>query len=190
MFPSDQIGLYTDMYELTMAQGYFLSRRKDERAVFDYFFRDTPFAGGYVLFAGLQDLLELFEKLTFSEEDMDYLRSEGFEADFLNYLSTFKFHGTIRSVREGEIVFPYEPILSVEGNIIETQLVETLLLNLLNFESLIATKASRVRAVAGDRMFVDFGLRRAPGYGGIQASRAAAIGGADATSQRFGRKHV
>ena len=175
-------GLYTDYYELTMAQGYFLSGKKDDPAVFDYFFRANPFDGGYVIFAGLDNLLEALAQFTYDQCELDYLRDQGFSDDFLTYLIPFRFQGTVSSVREGEVVFPLAPLVRVEGNIIECQLIETILLNFLNFESLIATKASRVRRVAGERVVADFGLRRAQGVGGLQASRAAVIGGLDATS--------
>jgi nicotinate phosphoribosyltransferase len=183
--PFRHAGLYTDYYELTMAQGYFLTGMHDKPACFDYFFRKLPFNGGYVVFAGLQDLLEILSDLTFSKDDIEYLRSCGFDERFLSYLSTFKFKGTIHSAREGEIIFPNEPVLRVEGTILETQIIETLTLNLLNFESLIATKASRLKLAAGNRVVIDFGLRRAQGLGGIHASRAAIIGGADATSNVY-----
>jgi nicotinate phosphoribosyltransferase len=173
------------MYELTMAQGYFLTGRKNETAVFDYLFRNNPFEGAFVVFAGLRDLLEVLEGISFYPEEIDYLRSQGFKDEFLEYLKDFKFSANIYSVEEGEIVFPYAPVLRVEGTIIETQLIETLVLNYLNFESLIATKAARIRLAAGNRMFVDFGLRRAQGLGGIHGSRAAVIGGADATSNVY-----
>jgi len=175
-------GFYVDLYELTMAQGYYYAGKKDEPAAYDYFFRDNPFGGGYVVFAGLDDLLNSLENFSFGPDDIEYLRSKGFREDFLDYLSDFRFRGTITSVREGELVFPTEPVVRVEGTIIECQLAETMLLNYLNFESLIATKASRIRRVAGKRPVSDFGLRRAQGLGGLQASRAAIIGGVDATS--------
>jgi len=178
----EHTGLYTDLYELTMAQGYYFSGKKDEPAAFDYFFRDNPFGGGYVIFAGLWNLLEALQNFAFSEESIDYLRKNGFKEEFLEYLSGFSFYGTITSVPEGEVVFPVEPVLRVEGNIIECQVIETMLLNYLNFESLIATKASRIRRMAGNKMVSDFGLRRAQGLGGLQASRAAIIGGVDSTS--------
>lgn len=178
----EHTGLYTDLYELTMAQGYYYAGKKDEPAAFDYFFRDNPFGGGYVIFAGLWNLLEALQNFTFSEEDIEYLRKNRFKDEFLEYLSAFSFKGTITSVPEGEVVFPVEPVLRVEGNIIECQVIETILLNYLNFESLIATKASRIRRMAGNRMLSDFGLRRAQGLGGLQASRAAIIGGIDSTS--------
>ena len=184
-----QSGLYTDLYELTMVQGYFLMGRKAERAVFDYFFRNCPFGGSFVLFAGLEDLLKTLVNLSFSEKDIDYLRKEGFEEAFLDYLEHFRFKGSIVSVMEGEVVFPNEPILRVEGNLIETQLIETLLLNFLNFQSLIATKAARIRLAAGNRLLADFGLRRAQGLGGIHASRAAIIGGVNSTSNVYAGRH-
>lgn len=178
-------GLYTDHYELTMAQGYFLHGRKDTPACFDYFFRKSPFKGGYVLFTGLADLLEILENLRFDDEDCSYLASLGFAPEFVDYLQSFAFRADVYAPEEGEVVFPYEPVVRVEGNIIETQLIETMLLNLLNFESLVATKAARIRHAAGDRLVVDFGLRRAQGLGGIHASRAAVIGGVNSTSNVY-----
>ena len=175
-------GLYTDYYEFTMAQGYYLAGKKSAPACFDYFFRSNPYGGGYVIFAGLDDLLTAVEHFTFDAGDVEYFASLGLDAEFLKYLKNFRFGGTITSVREGEVVFPLEPIVRVQGSIIETQLIETILLNLLNFESLIATKASRLRQAAGLKRIVDFGLRRAQGLGGVHATRAAVIGGVDATS--------
>jgi nicotinate phosphoribosyltransferase len=185
----DGSGIYTDYYQLTMAQGYFLTGRSNAISCFDYFFRENPFQGGYVVFAGLTDVLEMIEGFSFSDEIIEYLRVNGFKDEFLRYLRSFKFMGSITSVREGEIVFPLEPLLRVEGTLIEAQIVETLLLNILNFESLIATKASRVKAAAGGRRVVDFGLRRAQGLGGIHATKAAIIGGIDATSNVYAAFH-
>ncbi len=179
---SRHAGLYTDLYELTMGQGYFLSGTADKPAAFDYFFRDMPFKGGYVIFAGLNSLLEALETFAYGEDDLEYLRGLGFKGPFLEYLRKFRFHGRVFSVREGEVVFPLEPLMRVEGTLFECQVIETLLLNFLNFESLIATKASRMILAARGRRVVDFGLRRAQGLAGIQASRAAAIGGVEATS--------
>ncbi len=179
---NDFLGLYTDYYELTMAQGYFLSGRKDENAVFDYFFRTNPFGGGFLVFAGIADLIQSFQDFNYPDQTLRFLAKKGFRPEFLNYLKNFKFQGTVSSVREGEIVFPNEPLVRVEGNIIETQLIETILLNFLNYQSLIATKSFRIFLVAGDKAYTDFGLRRAHGFGGIMASRAAMIGGASSTS--------
>ncbi len=179
---NQEIGLYTDFYELTMAQGYFYCGKKDEKSTFDYFFRTNPYLGGFTVFAGLQDFLELLNKFTYSNDDIDYLKEQSFKPEFLSYLKDFRFTGNILAVKEGELIFPNEPIVRVEGNIIECQLIESLLLNILNFESLIATKAFRIKMVSGKSMFSDFGLRRAQGLGAIHASRAAAIGGAGSTS--------
>lgn len=175
-------GLYTDFYELTMAQGYFYCEKKDETSTFNYFFRTNPFNGGFTVFAGLQDFLEMLSNYYFSPSDIEYLRGQGFKPEFLDYLQDFRFSGNIMSMQEGEIAFANEPVLQVEGTIIECQLIESMLLNILNFESLIATKAYRVKLVAGDRIFTDFGLRRAQGLGALHASRAAIIGGASSTS--------
>ena len=182
---SDYIGLFTDHYEFTMAQGYFLDGRKDTKACFDYFFRKNPFKSGYVIFAGLQDFLEMLSEFKFNDESIAHLKRVGFNNDFLDYLSEFKFNGTIHSVKEGEVVFNNEPVIIVEGNIIETQLIESLLLNMINFQSLIATKASRIRYTAGERLVMDFGLRRAQALSAIHASRAAIIGGLDSTSNVY-----
>jgi len=178
-------GLYTDFYELTMAQAYFYSGKENETSIFDYFFRTNPYKGGYIVFAGLQDLLTILSNFSYNDENLAFLKQAGLKDEFLDYLKSFRFKGKIYSMREGEIAFPYEPILRVEGNMIECLLIETLLLNYLNFQSLIATKACRIRSVIGDKAFVDFGLRRAQGLGGIHASRAAIIGGANATSNVY-----
>ncbi len=178
-------GLFTDHYELTMAQGYFLSGKENQSACFDYFFRKNPFGGGFVVFAGLATLLEAIENYRFEKDDCEYLNSIGFKRKFTDYLSQLQFRGNIYSVKEGEIAFPYEPVLRVEGSIIETQIIESLLLNILNFQSLIATKAARMRLVARDETLLDFGMRRAQGLGAIHASRAAIIGGFNNTSNLF-----
>ena len=182
----DHPATYTDYYELTMAQGYFLSGMHYKTATFDYYFRKIPFNGGYVVYAGIQELIETIKHFTFSETETEYLVKEGFEKSFIEYLKSFKFMGNIYSAREGDIIFPNEPILRVEGNLLETQLIETLLLNILNFQSLIATKASRIKLAAGEKSVVlDFGLRRSQGLGGIHATRAAMIGGFDGTSNVY-----
>ncbi|MEX2463314.1 MAG: nicotinate phosphoribosyltransferase [Balneolaceae bacterium] len=182
----DHPASFTDYYELTMAQGYYLAGIHDRKAGFDYFFRKVPFNGGYVIFAGLKELIETIHHLKFSKEELEYLLKEDFSNDFIEYLKKFQFKGNIWSAKEGEIVFPGEPILRVEGNLLETQVIETLLLNVLNFQSLIATKASRIKYAAGENSTVlDFGLRRAQGLAGIHATRAAMIGGFDGTSNVY-----
>ncbi len=174
--------LYTDLYQLTMGQGYFRTGRHEKNAHFDFFFRKAPFGGEFVVFAGLADLLEVLERFRFTEDEIAWLRGNGFGDEFCDHLAGYTFNGSITSVREGEVVFPGEPVLTVSGSLLSCQLVETLLLNILNFQSLIATKARRLRLAAGECKLVDFGLRRGQGTGSIAASRAAAIGGFDATS--------
>ncbi len=174
--------LYTDYYQLTMGQAYFKNGRHHTHASFDYFFRKVPFKGSYVIMAGLSELLDMLENLRFSATDIDYLKKLGFADDYLDYLKEFRFRGSIFGMNEGEVVFPTEPILRAEGSILEVQLIETLLLNTLNFQSLIATKASRIRKSAGKGVLSDFGLRRSQSFGGLQASRASIIGGFDNTS--------
>jgi nicotinate phosphoribosyltransferase len=186
MFQNKNISpLYTDLYQLTMGQAYFNSGRHEHPASFDYFFRKLPYRGGYVVFTGLQELLEMLESMRFSSADLDFLKKQKFSGDFLEYLESFRFKGSLHGMVEGEIVFPFEPILRVEGSLLETQLVETLLLNILNFQSLVATKANRIRQSAGARTLSDFGLRRAQSFGSIQGSRAAIIGGFDNTSNVY-----
>lgn len=175
-------GTFTDLYQLSMGQVYFLTGRADNPAVFDYFFRKLPFSGGYVVFAGLYDVLEILEGLHFSGQDIEYLKETGFHPDFLDHLREFRFRGTVYSSTEGDVVFPVRPVLRIEATLLEAQLIETLLLNMLNFQSLIATKAARMRWVAGERVLTDFGLRRAQGLGGYHASRAVAVGGFTSTS--------
>ncbi|NBC28093.1 MAG: nicotinate phosphoribosyltransferase [Bacteroidetes bacterium] len=177
---------YTDYYELTMAQGYYLEGEEKKQVSFDYFFRKNPFHGGYTIFAGLEILLNTLNEFRFNESELGFLSDEGFDSDFLEFLSDFKFSGSIYAAKEGEVVFPTVPVLRVEGSIIESQLIETLLLNILNFQSLITTKASRMRLAAGsDSVLLDFGLRRSQGLGGIHASRSALIGGFNGTSNVY-----
>ncbi len=173
---------YTDLYQLTMAQAYFFHGQKDNIAVFDYFFRKLPFEGGYAIFAGLEDILDILQDFRFDRNDLDFLRSRGFKPEFLKFLEQFRFTGSIWSSLEGDVVFPVRPVLQVEALIIEAQIVETLILNILNFQTLVATKASRMRLAAGENILIDFGLRRAQGPGGYYASRACFVGGFNATS--------
>jgi len=175
-------GLYTDHYQLSMAEGYFLAGRKHDRVNFDYFFRKNPFGSGFTVFAGLQVLLDSIGDFRYDADAIDFLHKRDFEDDFLDYLKNFSFQGSIYAPKEGEVVFPNEPILRIEGSIIEAQLLETLLLNTLNYQSLIATKANRLRQSAGERKLMEFGMRRAQGWAALHGSRAAVIGGADSTS--------
>ncbi|MBZ9652283.1 nicotinate phosphoribosyltransferase [Psychroflexus montanilacus] len=173
---------YTDLYQINMAQVYFQQGKHNDTAVFDYFFRKLPYKGGYAIFAGLDTLLEILEDFKFSKEDLAFLKEQGLDAKFIGYLENFRFKGSIFSSAEGDMVFPSRPVLQVEANMVEAQLVETILLNILNFQTLIATKASRIRKSAGDQLLIDFGMRRAQSTGAYHASRAAFIGGFEATS--------
>lgn len=176
--------LLTDLYELTMLAGYLEQGMAEQPAVFDCYFRHNPFAGGYAIFAGLQPALEALEHLAFSEAEIAYLRGlHLFKPAFLDYLQNFRFRGQVIAPPEGSVVFAHEPLLSVSGSLAETQLVETLLLNIINFQTLVATKAARICYAAGEAEVIEFGLRRAQGPdGGVSASRAACVGGAKGTS--------
>ncbi|HOW58579.1 MAG TPA: nicotinate phosphoribosyltransferase [Candidatus Omnitrophota bacterium] len=180
--------LYTDFYQLTMAEGYFLTGLFRQKAVFDLYYRKNPFQGGYLIAAGMDEAVRLLSKFRFTKSDLNYLKEHGFKQSFLNYLKTFRFGLNVQSVREGEIVFPHEPLMRIEGSILEAQLVETLLINFVHFSSLVATKASRIVQAASGRKVVEFGLRRAQGLAGIMASRAAYIGGVDGTSNVLAAK--
>lgn len=181
--------LTTDFYELTMMQGYF-ENDLNFQVVFDMFYRTNPFGGGYVVFAGLHDLIDKLEQFTFDEEDIEYLASlNKFSSAFLDYLSSYRFSGDLYAIEEGTVVFPGEPLLRVHTNLIEAQLIEGFLLNTLNFQSLIATKASRMAIASNHGALMEFGLRRAQGQdGALSASRAAFIGGCKVTSNTLAGK--
>ena len=185
----DISALTTDFYELTMMQGYFLNNENPD-VVFDMFYRKNPFDGGYAVFAGLGEMLSELESLNFSANDIAYLKSLGiFDQRFLDYLSTYRFHGDIYAPKEGTTVFPGEPLVRVHTKLIDAQLIESLLLNTINFQTLIATKAMRVCTAAKDGVVMEFGLRRAQGMdGGLSASRAAYIGGCKLTSNTLAGK--
>lgn len=174
--------LLTDLYELTMMQGYFKDNT-NERVVFDVFYRKNPSGSAYAVSAGLEQVIEYIKGLNFEDEDIAYLESTGlFEHDFLDYLKAFKFTGDIYAIPEGTVIFPKEPVLKVVAPIMEAQLVETAILNIINHQSLIATKASRVVYAAGGGV-MEFGLRRAQGPdAGVYGARAAVIGGCVGTS--------
>ncbi len=178
------ITMLTDFYELTMAQGYFKTGEGSKNAVFDLFYRNNPNNGGYSICAGLSQVIDYIQNICFTNEDIEYLRKFSiFDSDFLEYLKKFRFSGDIYAVPEGTVIFPEEPILRVRAPIIEAQFIETALLNIINHQSLIATKASRlVWAGRGDKI-LEFGLRRAQGTAaGLYGARAAVIGGCFATS--------
>jgi nicotinate phosphoribosyltransferase len=185
--------LLTDLYQLTMLHGYWRNAMHEQCAVFDVYFRRNPYAGGYAVWAGLEPMLEYVLGLRFDEASLAYLDSlKLFEPAFLKALEGWQFTGSIESFPEGSVVFPHEPLLTVKAPLWEAQLIETALLNTLNFQTLIASKAARCRSVLGNGSLVEFGTRRAQGPdGALSAARAAYIGGAVATSnvlagQRFG----
>ncbi|MBP5384710.1 MAG: nicotinate phosphoribosyltransferase [Lachnospiraceae bacterium] len=180
----DNLTLLTDLYELTMMQGYFKNQNRNQKAIFDMFYRTNPLESGYAVAAGLQQLIEYIQDLHFAPEDIAYLRSlHIFEDDFLDYLKDFKFSGSIYSIPEGTVIFPREPIVKVIAPIMEAQLVETAILNIINHQSLIATKTARVCYAARGDGIMEFGLRRAQGPdAGIYGARAAMIGGCIGTS--------
>ena len=175
--------LLTDLYELTMMQGYFKAGTT-ETVVFDAFYRTNPSGNGYAIACGLEQVIEYIENLHFGQEDIDYLRSTGlFEEDFLDYLKDFRFSGDIYAIPEGSVVFPREPLVKVIAPIMEAQLVETAILNIINHQSLIATKSARVVLAAQGDGVMEFGLRRAQGPdAGIYGARAAVIAGCVGTS--------
>ena len=188
--------LLTDFYELTMMQAYHRAEqmgRRQQYAVFDLFYRENPHHSGYAVMAGLEQAVEYIRNLRFTAEDAAYLRDTGaFSSDFIGYLKNFKFTGDIYAIPEGTVVFPNEPLITVKAPIIEAQLIETALLNIINHQSLIATKAARVVWAAKGDIVLEFGLRRAQGPdAGLYGARAAMIGGCHGTSnvlagKRFG----
>lgn len=176
--------LLTDLYQLTMAYGYYKKNRADKEAVFDLFYRNNPCGNGFAIAAGLEQVVDYIQNLRFSAEDLDYLRGLGlFDHQFLELLRGFKFTGEIYAIPEGTVVFPNEPLIRVKAPIIEGQLIETSILNIINHQTLIATKANRVCRAAQDGSVLEFGLRRAQGPdAGIYGARASIIGGCDSTS--------
>ena len=175
--------MLTDFYELTMANGYFKNGFKDTVAYFDMFFRKVPDDGGFVIMAGVEQLVEYLSDLKFTKEDIEYLRGKGFNEEFLDYLANFKFACDVWAVPEGTPIFPGEPIVKVKGPVIQAQFVETMVLLCINHQSLIATKANRVSRAAQGRAVMEFGSRRAQGAdGAIYGARAAYIGGCAGTA--------
>ncbi|VGU99887.1 nicotinate phosphoribosyltransferase [Streptococcus pyogenes] len=192
MYKDDSLTLHTDLYQINMMQVYFEQGIHNRHAVFEVYFRKEPFNNGYAVFAGLQRMVEYLEQFQFSETDLAYLEELGYPENFLTYLKELRLELTIRSAKEGDLVFANEPIVQVEGPLGQCQLVETALLNIVNFQTLIATKAARICSVIEDEPLLEFGTRRAQELdAAIWGTRAAMIGGADATSnvragKRFG----
>ena len=193
--PTD-VSLNTDLYELTMAQGFWESGLVDTQATFNAFFRENPFGGGYAVACGMGQIPDLVENFVFDDEDIDYLASipapgggSMFKPAFLEYLRNHHLDLTIHAVPEGDVVFPREPMVRVQGPLIDCQLIETALLNLVNFQTLVATKTSRVVRAAEGHPVSDFGLRRAQGPdGGLAVARASYIAGASSTSNLLAGK--
>src|ERR1044072_519885 len=190
------LALLTDLYQLTMADGYWKLGRADQQAVFHLFFRKPPFQGGYAIAVGLSPSLDYLEAFRFEPSDIEYLATltgnDGanlFERDFLDYLAGLRLTCEVDAMPEGTVVFGQEPLVRVRGSMLQCQILETPLLNIVNFQTLIATKASRICAAARGEPVIEFGLRRAQGIdGGLAASRAAYIGGCSATSNLLAGK--
>ncbi len=182
-----KLSLLMDFYELTMANGYYMDNKEHQIAVFDVFFRSIPDQGGYAVFAGLEQVIQYIQDLSFDKDEIDFLRSKHvFDEAFLTYLSHFKFSSDVYAMKEGTPIFPKEPILIIKGPIIECQLVETMILLTINHQSLIATKGSRIVHAAQGRAVLEFGARRAHGYdASIYGARAAYIAGAVGSSNTY-----
>lgn len=197
MMEKSNLTMLTDFYEITMANGYFCTDMADNIACFDMFFRRIPDDGGYAIMAGLEQVIEYLENLEFTDEDIEYLRKQKmFSEDFLKYLSEFKFTCDVWAIPEGTPIFPGEPILTVRGPVMQAQFVETMILLIVNHQSLIATKASRIVRAAAGRPVMEFGTRRAHGTAAaVYGARAAYIGGCAGTActisdRDFGSRHL
>lgn len=183
-YPDDSIALHTDLYEINMAYTYWKKGMAERHAVFEVYYRRNPFGMGYTIFAGLEHIIDCIEQFNFSASDIEYLRQEvGYPEDFLDYLAHWKFSGTIRAMREGEVAFANEPLIQVESSVLDCQLLETILLNIINFQTLIATKASKIKTAAGNDLVMEFGARRAQEMdAALWGARATYIAGVDSTS--------
>lgn len=184
LYADDSLVLHTDLYQINMIQTYWSQGIAEKNTVFEAYFRKNPFDNGYAVFAGLEKLVQYIQNLRFSDTDIAYLKSLGkYSEDFLEYLKNFKFTCTLRAHKEGEVVFANEPLVQVEGSLAQCQLIETALLNILNFQTLIATKAARIRQVCGEDTLSEFGTRRAQEMdAAIWGTRSAYIGGFNNTS--------
>lgn len=183
-FDKRNISMMMDFYEMTMANGYFVSGGENTRVAFDVFYRRNPDGGGFAIFAGLEQIIEYVENMNFSADDVEFFRKQNlFSEDFLNYLSNFHFHGDIYAFPEGTIMYPNEPIMTVVADLIDAQLIETAILSQINHQSLIATKARRIVRSAEGRFVSDFGARRAHNMdAAVYGARAAFIGGVNGTA--------
>lgn len=184
IYQDDSYTLHTDLYQINMAEAYWRDGIHTKRAVFDLYFRKLPFGNGYAVFAGLEKAIQYIQDFRFTEDDLAYLKNEvGYRDDFIEFLKNMRFTGNIRSMREGELVFGNEPLMRVEAPLAEAQLVETALLNIVNYQTLIATKASRMKQVVCNEIAMEFGTRRAQEMdAAIWGARAAYLAGFDSTS--------
>lgn len=190
-YADDSVVLHTDLYQINMAESYWADGIHNKKSVFELYFRSLPFGNGYAIFAGLERILDYLNHFRFSDSDIAYLKDElHYSDDFLAYLKDLRFTGDVYSMVEGEVVFGNEPILRVEAPLAEAQLIETALLNIVNYQTLIATKASRIKQVAKDETVMEFGTRRAQEMdAAIWGARAAVVGGVEATSNvRAGKR--
>ncbi|WP_203334561.1 nicotinate phosphoribosyltransferase [Planococcus beigongshangi] len=182
-YADDSLALHTDLYQINMVESYWADGMHERKAVFELFFRKLPFGNGYAIFAGLERILDYLKNFRFTDSDLAYLKEAGYQDDFLDYLKTIRFNGDVHSVVEGELVFQNEPLLRIEATLAEAQLIETALLNIVNYQTLIATKASRIKQIVKEDRVMEFGTRRAQEMdAAIWGSRAAFIGGLEATS--------
>ncbi len=183
-YQDDSLALHTDLYQINMAEAYWRDGIHNKRAIFELYFRKLPFGNGYAVFAGLEKVIDFIQNFRLSEDDLKYLKEEvGYKDDFLEFLKNMRFTGTIRSMKEGELVFGNEPLMRIDAPLAEAQLIETALLNIVNYQTLIATKASRIKQVVGNDVAMEFGSRRAQEMdAAIWGTRAAYLAGFDATS--------
>lgn len=183
-FPDDSLALHTDLYEINMMYTYWREGIAERNAVFESYFRTIPYGNGYAVFAGLERVVQYLQGLRFSDTDIAYLReTQDYDEDFLQYLKDMRLGLSIRSAVEGDLVFNNEPVMQIEGPLVQGQLVETAILNIINYQILIATKAARIRSAAGSDPLLEFGSRRAQEMdAALWGTRAAYIGGFDATS--------
>ncbi len=182
-YNDDSLALHTDLYQINMAETFWADNMHNRKAVFEVYFRKLPFNNGYAMFAGLERIIDYLKNFRFTESDINYLRELGYQEDFLDVLKDMTFTGTVYSMQEGELVFGNEPLLRIEARLIEAQIIETALLNIVNYQTLIATKASRIKQVIGDDIAMEFGTRRAQEMdAAVWGTRAAYIAGFAATS--------
>lgn len=190
-YADDGFALHTDLYQINMAETYWADGIHNRKAVFELFFRNLPFGNGYAIFAGLERVLDFLREFKFTDSDLAYLQQElGYKEDFISYLREVRFTGDVYSMIEGELVFANEPIIRIEATLVEAQLIETAILNIVNYQTLIATKASRIKQIVKADTVMEFGTRRAQEMdAAIWGSRASIIGGIEATSNvRAGKK--